>query len=543
MIRRAAANLTRPLIAMPLAAACALLAAGAATVPTAGDSAEARPLVVRLTPEEIVAMRTQGEQRYKVGIVKHLGAEIGFESLKGKGIGPRARSVAGGVLRDDGKGGFDFTLVVQSAGASKLRVRLSGLFLPRNTSLYAYNSEGETDGPYTGRGPSGDGELWTRALNGDELTLRLEYTGTDTARVLGAARFVVADVGHVDAPVAGVQTGEQLCTFNAQCVENVSCNTLPPSIAYAQNAVAEMLFASGRYLYICTGGLLADTDDTSQRPLFLTANHCIGKAREAKSLQTFFNYVTSCGGACAGFQNSGLPGTNGATILAKGSGADYTLLQLDQAAPAGATFLDWNADPVAFSHGAPLYRISHPSGAPQAYSEHRVDTSAPTCGATWARGNRIYSRDTLGAAEGGSSGSPVLNAAGEVVGQLSGSCGLNLDDECDAAGNATVDGALAAYFSSVAPFLDPTPPPVCNDLDADGFSCDDCNDADASVYPGAPESCSDAVDKNCDGTTGESAPECSSGSCDLGAVGDSCTINADCCGNKCKGRSGAKTCK
>ena len=159
------------------------------------------------------------------------------------------------------------------------------------------------------------------------------------------------------------------------------------------------------------------------------------------------------------------------------------------------------------------------------------------------RGNRIYSRDTLGAAEGGSSGSPVLNAAGEVVGQLSGSCGFNLDDECDAVRNATVDGALAAYFSSVAPFLDPTPPPVCDDLDADGFSCDDCNDADASVYPGAPESCSDTVDKNCDGTTGESAPECSGGSCDLGAVGDSCTINADCCGNKCKGRSGAKTCK
>jgi hypothetical protein len=26
-------------------------------------------------------------------------------------------------------------------------------------------------------------------------------------------------------------------------------------------------------------------------------------------------------------------------------------------------------------------------------------------------------------------------------------------------------------------------------------------------------------------------------------VGSSCTVNADCCGNKCKGPAGGKTCK
>jgi hypothetical protein len=33
------------------------------------------------------------------------------------------------------------------------------------------------------------------------------------------------------------------------------------------------------------------------------------------------------------------------------------------------------------------------------------------------------------------------------------------------------------------------------------------------------------------------------GGCDLGATGDSCTSNGDCCSNSCKGKPGQKTCK
>jgi hypothetical protein len=38
------------------------------------------------------------------------------------------------------------------------------------------------------------------------------------------------------------------------------------------------------------------------------------------------------------------------------------------------------------------------------------------------------------------------------------------------------------------------------DLDGDGFTRDeDCDDTDATVYPGAPETPGDGVDSNCDG--------------------------------------------
>ena len=109
--------------------------------------------------------------------------------------------------------------------------------------------------------------------------------------------------------------------------------------------------------------------------------------------------------------------------MSTGKAADYPLLRLSESAPPGSVFLGWNENPVAFSDGAELSRVSHPQGAPQSFSTHVVDTSAGTCTA-WPRGDRIYSRDVVGATEGGSSGSPVVNSAGQIVGQLSGACGI-----------------------------------------------------------------------------------------------------------------------
>jgi len=230
----------------------------------------------------------------------------------------------------------------------------------------------------------------------------------------------------------------------------------------------------------------------------------------------YFQYQIPCGSsACAGsFDPAPSPSTLGATIKAHGTSGDYSLLQLNQNPPAGSVFLGWNNSPIAFTNGADLHLVSHPSGAPLAYSHHQVDTAAGTC-KSWPRGERIYSNDVFGATEGGSSGSPVVNAAGEIVGQLSGCCGFNCGNVCDAASNSTVDGAFAFYFSNVASFLDPSggcvpSAEVCDngvDDDCDGFI--DCNDSDCS-----------------------GDPACSGGTC--GGNHAACTSNADCCSGNCK---------
>jgi lysyl endopeptidase len=313
--------------------------------------------------------------------------------------------------------------------------------------------------------------------------------------------------------------------FNHECVVNADCADLDPDNPDdpARTAVALMQWVSGAWVYICSGGLIADMDESTNIPYFLTANHCISRGNDARNMETFFQLIATCGETnCNELFNEHPPElrTLGATINDTGKQTDHTLMTLNQAAPSGSSFLGWNSTPIAFADGTPLFRISHPSGAPQAYSEHEVETTRPACGG-WPRGNFIYSHDLFGTTEGGSSGSPLLNAGSQVVGQLTGGCGGGGSGFCDYTGYSTVDGAFANYFDDLREFLDPQ-----------GGSCTP-----------APEVCDDDKGNDCDGLIDAADPDCQTPSCDLKQKGDVCSADAECCSNKCRGRAGAQVCR
>ena len=438
--------------------------------------------------------------KYQVGVNKSLGATVSFAGAGN--LGGRTRDLALGSMRGDGNGGFVWTAALRSPGAAGLRAHLTGLDLPEGAGLFVYNEKGQAFGPYTGRGPLGDGEVFTNTIFGEQLLLQLEApggAGVPSFRVveLGVLgqRFLLPSynpAGMFDAGnLAALSSAEKaFCSYNASCVVNAGCQSTG-AVSTAKDAVATMLFSSGGGQYICTGQLIADTVSTSVIPYFLTAHHCISSSGEASSLETYFDYQTTCSSpnCTQPYNNTGE--TVGATIKATGSSSDYSLLQLSSTptTPDGvAAYLGWLSTAVANTNNYGLFRVSHPKGAPQAYSEGVVDTNKPTC-RTLSRGSFIYSRDTLGATEGGSSGSAVVNSSGQVVGQLYGACGTNLNDVCDAANNGTVDGAFAATYPNVSAFLN----------------------------PGGGGSCT--------------------------PVGGSCTSGSQCCSGQCKGKPGSQTCK
>lgn len=499
-------------------------------------------IAVAVDPAALNAPATPGELRTRVGVVTKADLKVDFSGVSARDLSAGGMAHARGTLRSNGAGGFEWTAAIRSDEATALRLHFAGFYLPRNAELWLSNERGDVVGPYTGRGRNGNGEFWSHTLWGSQVTLNLFYDGTDTDRVLKATRFTVAQVGQLGDAARTVfsrpepdTSASNLCSYNEDCIVAAASATIPQNIQPARDAVALITFVSGRYVYICSGGLIEDTDSGSDIPLFLTANHCISRGREASSLEAYFQYTSDC-------NNPGTSDVLGSSILSSNRTGDYSLLRLNEQPPTAAVALRWNATDIAFSNGTPLYRISHPAGAPQAYSEHKVDTSRETC-TSWPRGDWIYSSDTLGATEGGSSGSPVLNANGEIVGQLSGGCGYNVNDSCDTASNATVDGALAAYFPAVEPFLDPVT--TCTDLDNDGYCAEsgDCEDGIAAINPGAIEVCDDFVDNNCNGATDSADPACADPSCDAAPVGDRCDIDDDCCSGKCKGKPGSMTCR
>ncbi|WP_299793209.1 trypsin-like peptidase domain-containing protein [uncultured Shewanella sp.] len=404
---------------------------------------------VELTSSELQTLTTPGMDptgRYRVGVHRAIGKSVSHDN------------------RD---------LIINIPGAHGIRLELShvkGVVSVFNEAGQAYQY-------------SQDG--FTHTFIGNQVTVR------GTAHIEGAG---------------AVNMGGNLCDFNASCIENAQCTSIPNDINAVRNAYASILFRSGAFYYVCSGGLVADSDSNSEIPYFLTARHCISKGREANSVETFFQYIQS---SCNQQTNCSLPDSNtvGSTIVKSGRKGDYSLLRLSGNPPANSVYLGWNSDPIASTDAAELFRISHPGGAPQAYSKHEVDVDAPNC-SSWPRGDWIYSRDLFGATEGGSSGSPVINSDAEIVGQLSGGCGYNINDVCDSGNNATVDGAFAAYYSDISQFLgggDPDPGGDCTDADGDGWCVEegDCDDNDPQVNPGRSDRGrkwgNDGKDNDCNG--------------------------------------------
>lgn len=539
--------------------------------PQVPDRVSNAPVWVDITEEDrsrLAEPTNRGYEPLRVGVVKRVPTVLGK---------PAGEPFMGGVMDQRPDGSFTWAVRIVSRGAQAVRVHFQEFMLPADTEMFLLGDNGQAHGPYTGQGRNGDGDFWTRSVASDTATILLRYTGSTPGTARPIISFVISDVGHIRGRPPRPQERNHdswPCSDNAPCLVDKNCVNTGPA-GPAEDAVAKMEWIQGPFIYTCTGGLLADTDTGSQINYFLTANHCLSSSNS--SMETFFNYeTTSCNGSCPdSLVTGGTPppaSTVGYTVLRSGSAGDYTLGTLDQNPPAGAVFLPWNNSPIASTGGAHLYRISNANFGPQVYSQHDVDPTSPQC-TGWPRGERIYSVDQTGATMGGSSGSPVVNSAGQVVGQLSGCCGFNCGDECDAANNWTVDGALAFYWGDVSDLLDPPTGGCTTDAECDdGLFCTGtetcvsgtcqssgdpctggtvCNEAtdtceapacnnDGICGPGedcnnCPNDCGSKINGNpssrycCDG---DIAPDCGDPRCSEGGficgAGGPCTVDADC---------------
>ncbi len=494
-----------------------------ARLPQGYDTA---PVFVEITQEDRDAVDnpgTTGRVPLRIGVVKKI------QEVVGKPVGGEA--FKRGVIEERAGEGFVWAVTISSPGAQAIRVHIEDFSLPESTELFLIGANGQADGPHAGSGRNGDGDFWTRSIVGDTGTIVLRYTGNRPQINKGRTAFVVTDVGHIRGrrPRPDYQSHDNWpCSDNAPCMVDAQCPGTDPAVNDAKAGVAKLEWIRGVFINTCTGGLIADTDAGTDIPLMLSANHCFSKS--ISNLETFFDYTTSsCNGGCPdSLVTGGTPppaDTVGMTVNATNSNSDYTLFTLSEPAPAGAVFMGWNTTPVANTNGFNLFRISNANFGPQVYSEHTVDTGSPTCTGI-PRGAWIYSKDQVGGTMGGSSGSPVVNSAGEIVGQLTGCCGFNCGDVCDSADNWTIDGAFANYFSQVESILDPQGGGGCtsNAECDDGLFCtgtETCvsGSCQSSGNPCAAGETCDEASNTCDTCGGNKAP---------------CSSNSDCCSNNCR---------
>ena len=365
---------------------------------------------------------------------------------------------AGGALLAPPSGGLVWGAELRVSGSQRLRLHLSGVRLPAGTRLWVYSEDDREEVPFEADAVTSGGEIWSPSVAGPAVRFEVRLPEGFSAGS-GFTIDQVLELFALDADGTPRLAADDVQTkADSSCLQDAACfgTSSLASMDVYKRAVARLQFVEGGAGFLCSGGLMNDTDNSTTIPYLLTAHHCIGSQTVASTLEAVFDYIApSCSGAAPDIAT--LPRTEGATLLATSSNSDFTFLRL-ASLPPGRGLLGSTNEPV--TNGTPLHRLSHPLARSQHYSVTTLAASGPECTGV-PRPNFLYSQRQLGGILGGSSGSPVVRGSdGRVVGQLLGTCGPNPTEGCSSS-NYVVDGALAVSWPSIAPWLAPATPGSC----------------------------------------------------------------------------------
>ncbi len=354
-------------------------------------------------------------------------------------------SIASGAALDfdlDDTDSKVWTMAIQSPGAKALRVHFTA-FDARGgeVSIYANTPDGPiVRGPYTGKGPDGDGDFWTASLLGDEVII--EAVGREPPA------FKIENVLHFDQDPRGSSTEDNDGPPLLNCHLDVRCHD---NDADARDAVGQINYMSGGSGFVCSGTLVNDQDTETLVPYFLTARHCIRTSEEVNSMEVVWFWQTnSCNGTLPTYNL--LPRHTNATLVDTNSENDMSYLRLPGSPPAGGLLAGW----TTATSVDPGIGIHHPAGSFKRIVFLDPVGFCPGC-LCWDGSDYDYYNMENGLVQGGSSGSAVFNTSGQIAGQLRGRCSVCCDPK-DMACNSIDDywavyGEFQTSFDDIANWL------------------------------------------------------------------------------------------
>ncbi|MCL1851293.1 MAG: T9SS type A sorting domain-containing protein [Bacteroidetes bacterium] len=303
--------------------------------------------------------------------------------------------------------------------------------IPAGGKLFIYNDDrSQVLGAYTEETNPKRVEFATEFVVGDIITL--EYVAPPSTNyespiiitgVVYGYNNLYSGKSH-DGSKSGVSFLSDPCEVNINCPEGDNWQD-------QKRGVARIIIpAGGGYVYYCSGSLVNNTSNNFD-PLFLSAYHCYDGATQQQVNQSvyYFHYeYLACNGGGSATQRT----TTGATILVNipmNGASDGTLLRLNNAIPSNWSvyYNGWDRRNIPATSGVSIH---HPDGDRKkisTFTSQLVSAGSINFGSgvvtapnsawrvTWAPTVTNH-----GVTEGGSSGSPIFNQNGRIVGTLSG---------------------------------------------------------------------------------------------------------------------------
>jgi lysyl endopeptidase len=290
---------------------------------------------------------------------------------------------------------------IKSSGAMSLNINFNWFRLPEGARFFAFNRDGSSIlGAFTHKNHNPDGNFAIMPVAGDEIILELYEPKSG----FGQSQVQIKSVIHGYRDFFGLLKG-----FGdaGACNVNINC---PLGMDWQNQKRSVCMLLTANNSRFCTGALVNNTAQDST-PYILTANHC-----NATNNSIFmFNYESP---NCTNIDGPTNNTVQGCQLRANRSGSDFALFELNQKPPdsydvfyAGWSFEDL---PPEFSVG-----IHHPRGDIKKISVDEDLAIQSTYGAPSALCWRVINWEQ-GTTEGGSSGSPLFNQEGKIIGQLYG---------------------------------------------------------------------------------------------------------------------------
>jgi PKD repeat protein len=347
--------------------------------------------------------------------------------------------------------------------------------IPAGGKLFAYNTTGkQVLGAYTSATEQFQA---MEMVQGEELTL--EYNAASWVSELPIIHisevvyFYRGVEEHVDIYAENPAAKAQSCEVDVACSEGTNWTNQIKSVVH-------YTFNDGTGTYVCSAATINNTAQDC-KPYILTAWHC-GERVAGQSISTWIWYwkyqKTSCspGSANASDPGKGSFTMTGGNVRASSgngtllnnppgsnevAGSDFYLVELNSQPPSTyqVYYAGWNRANVGGLSGVGIH---HPAGSAKKISTYTSPlTSSNFNGGSpnshwavvWAA-----TANGHGVTEGGSSGSPIFDQNGRIMGQLSGG-----GSSCQATGSADVYGKMysnwdkngTAANNSLKSWLDP----------------------------------------------------------------------------------------
>ena len=314
-------------------------------------------------------------------------------------------------------------LGLYAENAQALCLYFNDFHLPKGDKLFLYDGEGEqVKGAFTHINNHDSRLFATELLSGDRIILELYRPFGITEK----PTLNISDVAY------SYKIEESITGFGGSdhCEINAICSPEGDGWQKTKKSVVRIKVKVGGGLYWCSGVLVNNTyyDKT---PYVLTADHCAFKGGYASAADVnqwlfYFNYEST---GCENPSNEPeVISILGAQKIASGgnhgnTGSDFYLVELNNDIPHGIHpyFSGWSAAGISSSSGVTIH---HPEGDIKKISTYET----PLISSQWSN-NGVYSHwkvvwteteNGWGVTEGGSSGSPLFDAQGKLIGTLTG---------------------------------------------------------------------------------------------------------------------------